>query len=159
MSSGEWYCGRHCLFLPASHIHADTATNRSANIGAFGDERRQSQAAATDEVLRDRTQYRYGFESGKAFLISSTRGFASSATITSTTSNRKRMSGLSSIRSHASAPREIRFRLARSTASTGRPKSSPARVFTSTNTSVSSSRQTTSISPPLRPRKLRKRIL
>jgi len=104
-------------------------------------------------------QYRYGFESGNAFLIRSTRGFASSVTITSATSKRKRISGLSSIRSHARAPREIRFRLSRSTASNGRPKSSLRRVFTSTKTSVSLSRQTTSISPPVRPRKLRKRIL
>ena len=59
--------------------------------------------------MPDLLQYRYGFESGNAFLINSTRGFASSATITSTTSKRKRISGLSSIRSHASAPREIRF--------------------------------------------------
>ena len=42
---------------------------------------------------------------------------------------------------------------------TGRPKSSRPRVFTSTKTSVSLSRQTMSISPPVRPRKLRKRIL
>ena len=89
----------------------------------------------------------------------STRGFASSAMSTSTTSKRKRMSGLSSIRSHARAPREIRFRFSRSTAANGRPKSSRVRVFTSINTSVSLSRHTTSISPPLRPRKLRKRIL
>jgi hypothetical protein len=53
-------------------------------------------------------QYRYGLESGNAFLINSRRGLASSAMMTSTTSNRKRMSGLSSIRSQASAPREIR---------------------------------------------------
>src|SRR4029077_12043966 len=105
------------------------------------------------------SQYRYGFESGKAFLINSTRGSASSASITSTTSKRKSMSGFSSIRSQASAPREIRFCFARSTASSGRPKSSRVRVFTSTNTRVSLSRHTTSISPPLRPRKLRKRIL
>jgi hypothetical protein len=104
-------------------------------------------------------QYRYGFDSGNAFLINSTRGFASSTMITSTTSKRKSMSGFSSIRSQASAPREIRFCFARSTASSGRPKSSRVRVFTSTNTSVSFSRHTTSISPPLRPRKLRKRIL
>src|SRR5262249_38959932 len=54
-------------------------------------------------------QYKYGFESGKAFLINSTRGSAPSPTITSTTSKRKSISGFSSIRSHASAPREIRF--------------------------------------------------
>ena len=44
--------------------------------------------------------------------------------ITSTTSKRKRISGLSSIRSQARPPREIRFCLSRSTASNGRPKSS-----------------------------------
>ena len=109
--------------------------------------------------IRHLPQYKYGFESGNAFLINSTRGSASSATITSTTSKRKSMSGFSSIRSQASAPREIRFRFSRSTAANGRPKSSRVRVFTSTNTSVSLSRHTTSISPPLRPRKLRKRIL
>ena len=91
--------------------------------------------------MPDLLQYRYGFDSGNAFLINSTRGFASSATITSTTSKRKRMSGLSSIRSHASAPREIRFRFSRSTAANGRPKSSRVRVFTSINTRVSLSRQ------------------
>src|SRR5947208_9233983 len=79
--------------------------------------------------------------------------------MTSTTSNRKRMSGLSSIRSQARAPREMRCCFSRSTASKGRPKSSPPRVFTSTNTSVSLSRQTMSISPPVRPRKLRNRTL
>lgn len=115
--------------------------------------------AASSAIQARMAQYRYGLESGNAFLINSTRGFAPSAMTTSTTSNRKRISGLSSIRNQASAPREMRFCFSRSTASKGRPKSSRPRVFTSTKTSVSLSRQTTSISPPLRPRKLRKRTL
>ena len=136
------------------------------NSGSLPDSMQASSLQTCGQDVRTRIRlgcltyrYRYGFESGNAFLINSTRGSASSATITSTTSKRKSISGFSSIRSHASAPREIRFCFARSTASSGRPKSSRVRVFTSINTSVSLSRHTTSISPPLRPRKLRKRIL
>src|SRR5437773_12545832 len=42
--------------------------------------------------------------------------------MTSTTSKRKRISGLSSMRSQARPPREMRFCFFRSTAATGRPK-------------------------------------
>src|SRR5439155_24460284 len=51
--------------------------------------------------------------------------------MTSTTSKRKRMSGLSSIRSQLRPPREMRFCFSLSTAAIGRPKSSRVRVFTS----------------------------
>ena len=140
-----------------SSVTQASLPDRSCRLPAC--KRADKMSAPRIRRMPDLLQYRYGFDSGNAFLINSTRGFALSATITSTTSKRKRMSGLSSIRSHASAPREIRFRLSRSTAANGRPKSSRVRVFTSTNTRVSLSRHTTSISPPVRPRKLRKRIL
>src|SRR4051812_17346026 len=104
-------------------------------------------------------QYLYDSGNENALRKISRRGSAPSAMITSTTSNRNRISGSSSSRSHARPPREIRFCFSRFTASKGRPKSSRVRVFTSTNTSVSRSRQTTSISPPVRPLKLRYRIL
>ena len=145
----------------APRLSSVTQTSLGAQVMKTSSSQPCRQDVRTTDHARmpDLLQYRYGFESGNAFLINSTRGSASSATITSTTSKRKSMSGFSSIRSQASAPREIRFCFARSTASSGRPKSSRVRVFTSTNTRVSLSRHTTSISPPLRPRKLRKRIL
>jgi hypothetical protein len=146
---------RDCPALAANGAHGVTRPTSQSEQSPIGRAGGPLLGASSIQTV----QYRYGFESGNAFLINSTRGSAPSPTITSTTSKRKSISGFSSIRSHASAPREIRFCFARSTASSGRPKSSRVRVFTSTKTSVSLSRHTTSISPPLRPRKLRNRIL
>jgi hypothetical protein len=53
-------------------------------------------------------QYRYGFDNWNASWTSCRRGFAFASTRTSTTSKRKGISGLSSMRSQASAPREMR---------------------------------------------------